>query len=230
MRKFVTLLYTLLAAVPLAAVAADDTAKLTSAETSDGLKAALSQAASVAITTLGRPDGFAANPDVHIPLPGKLAKAAKTLRKIGLRKQTDALELALNRAAEAAVPEAKALFVDAIRQMTLTDALNILRGPQDAATQYFRSAMSGPLTEKFLPVVSRATADVNLAKLYNDVAGKAGAMGLIDQRDANLDSYVTSKALDGLFLTMAKEEAAIRKDPLGQTSSLLREVFGALGK
>lgn len=200
----------------------------TAAESADGLKTALNQAAAVAITTLGKTDGFMGNPEVRIPLPGKLEKAAKKLRKVGMGKQTDALQLAMNRAAEAAVPEAKTLFVDAIQKMSISDALSIVRGPQDAATQYFKGAMSEKLTERFLPIVGKATASVDLARQYNDVAGRASALGLIDQRDASIDGYVTRKALDGLFLTMAREEAAIRKNPLGQASTLLRKVFGAL--
>ena len=212
------------------AVAASSLASLTAAESSDGLKTALNQAASVAIASLGKADGFMGNPEVRIPLPGKLQKATKTLKKIGLGKQTDALTLAINRAAEAAVPEARTLFIDSIKQMSVTDAMNILKGPEDAATRYFRESMTDQLTQKFLPVVSKATAEVQLAQRYNDVAGKASVLGLVDERDANLDAYVTRKALDGLFMTMAKEEAAIRKNPMGQASSLLRKVFGAIGK
>lgn len=212
------------------AVAAGGLASLTTAESADGLKTALNQAASVAVASLGKADGFMGNPEVRIPLPGKLQKATKTLKKIGLGKQTDALTLAMNRAAEAAVPEARALFIDSIKQMSVTDALNILKGPEDAATSYFRDSMSDKLTQKFLPVVSKATADVQLAQRYNDVARKASALGLVEERDANLDAYVTRKALDGLFVTMAKEEAAIRKNPMGQASSLLRKVFGAIDR
>jgi Protein of unknown function (DUF4197) len=217
----------LLATVAGAALGA---AALTSAENTDGLKAALTQAASVAVSTLGKADGFMGNPEVRIPLPGKLQKASKTARKLGLGKQTDALVLAMNRAAEAAVPEAKDLLVQSVKQMSVSDALRILKGPENAATEYFRKEMSGKLSERFLPIVGKATADVQLADRYNDVAGRASALGLLDARDANLDAYVTRKALDGLFLVMAREEAAIRKNPLGQASSLLRKVFGAVGK
>jgi Protein of unknown function (DUF4197) len=202
------------------------TPAVTKAETADGLKVALNQAVTTAVTTLGKPDGFLGNPEVRIPLPGKLEKAAKRLRKLGMSKQTDALELAMNRAAEAAVPEAKALFVDAIKQMSVADAVGLLRGPEDAATQYFRGAMSGKLTERFQPIVSKATQSVQLAKHYNDVAGRASALGLVDEKDANVDAYVTRKTLDGLFLVMAREEAAIRRNPLGQANALLRKVFG----
>jgi hypothetical protein len=209
------------------AAGAADLASLTSAESADGLKAALTQAASVAVAQLGKADGFMGNPEVHIPLPGKLQKASKTARKLGLGKQIDSLDLAMNRAAEAAVPEARELLVQSIKQMSVKDALGILRGPENAATEYFRQSMSGKLTEKFQPIVSKATADVQLAAQYKSVAGKASALGLIDSTDASLDTYVTRKALDGLFLVMAKEEAAIRKNPMGQASALLRKVFGS---
>jgi hypothetical protein len=225
-----TLVSLILLSAGMTALAAGGLLGLSSGERTDGLKAALSQATSVAVASLGKADGFMGNPEVRIPLPGKLEKAGKTLRKLGLRKQTDALSLAINRAAEAAVPEARALFADSIKQMSVTDALGILRGPQDAATQYFRQSMSAKLTERFLPIVNKATVNVQLAQRYNDVASKAGALGLVDKQDTNLDAYVTRKALDGLFLTMAKEEAAIRKNPVGQASSLLRKVFGAIGK
>lgn len=209
------------------AAGAAELASLTSAESADGLKAALTQAAGVAVSQLGKADGFMGNPEVRIPLPAKLQKASKTARKLGLGKQIDAVELAMNRAAEAAVPEAKELLLQSIRQMSVKDALGIIRGPENAATEYFRQSMSGKLTEKFQPIVSKATADVQLASQYKTVASKASALGLIDSSDASLDTYVTRKALDGLFLVMAKEEAAIRKDPMGQASTLLRKVFGS---
>ncbi len=212
-----------------AAGAAGGPVSPTAAESVDGLKTALTQAADVAISTLGRTDGFMGNPELRIPLPRKLQKASKTARKLGLGRQIDALSLAMNRAAEAAVPEARELFMQSIRQMSVSDALGIIKGPENAATEYFRKSMSGKLSEKFLPIVSKATADEKLADSYNEVAGRASALGLIDSRDASLDAYVTSKALDGLFLVMAREEAAIRKDPLGQASALLRKVFGSVG-
>lgn len=209
--------------------AAAETSSLTSAESAEGLKAALTQAASVAVNQLGKADGFLGNPEVRIPLPGKLQKASKTARKLGLGKQIDALELAMNRAAEAAVPEARELLVQSIRQMSVKDALGIIRGPDNAATEFFRQSMSEKLAEKFQPIVSKATANAQLASQYKNVASKASALGLIDSSDASLDSYVTRKTLDGLFLVMAKEEAAIRRNPMGQASTLLRKVFG-LGK
>jgi Protein of unknown function (DUF4197) len=203
---------------------------LTAGDRTGGLRAALTQAVDVAVANLGKTDGFLGNPEVKIPLPGKLEKARKTLKMLGMNKQTDELVTAMNRAAEAAVPEAKTLFVDSIKQMSVNDAMAILSGPQDAATQYFRTSMTEKLSERFLPIVGKATQKVALAQRYNDVAGKASSLGLVDSKDANLDSYVTRKALDGLFATMAKEEAKIRVNPMGQASSLIKKVFGAIGK
>jgi hypothetical protein len=193
-----------------------------------GLKTALTQAAQVAVQNLGKTDGFLGNPEVRIPLPGKLQKAQSLLKALGAGKQTDALVTAMNRAAEAAVPEAKTLLLDSVKQMSVQDAVGILTGGQDAATQYFRRTTSEKLTQRFLPIVSRETGKVQLAQRYDDVAGKAAQLGLVNEQDANLDRYVTGKALDGLFLMMAKEEAAIRKDPLGQASGILQKVFGAV--
>lgn len=204
------------------------TAHAAESEAADGLKAALNQATAKAVAALGRPDGFLKNEEVRIPLPGKLQDARKTLRKLGLKKEVDQLELAMNRAAEAAVPEAKALLLDAVRQISVTDAVGILKGPEDAATQYFREATSAQLAERFKPIVAKATANVELTKRYDKVAGKASSLGLIDRQDATMDDYVTRKALDGLFLVMAKEEAAIRRNPAKQADALLRRVFGGL--
>ncbi len=192
------------------------------------IKTALSQSADKAIDLLGRPDGFFADPDVRIPLPGKLHEARRTLNRLGLRKQTAALDLAINRAAETAVAQARALLADAITTMTLADAMAILKGPDDAATQYLRDTMGASLSKALMPIVGRATADIDLARTYDAVAAKASKFGLVQPEDASLDAYVTRKALDGLFLMMAREEAAIRKNPLGQADALLRTVFGSL--
>lgn len=193
------------------------------------LRTALSQSASAAVGKLGVVDGFLGNPRVCIALPGKLAKAEKTLKMLGLGKQTDELKTAMNRAAEAAVPEAKAILIGAVKQMSVQDAASILTGGNDAATQYFKRTTSDKLSTAFLPIVKKATAKVDLATRYDALAGKAANLGLVDPGDASIESYVTRKALDGLFVVMADEEAAIRKDPIGQASKLLQKVFGALG-
>lgn len=222
-------LFGLSAAVTLAAGTAT-LASLTAQERSSGLKAALNQAADVAIRKLGVNDGFLGNPDVRIPLPGKLQKAQKLLKTVGLGAEAEALVTTMNRAAEAAIPEARTLLVDAVKQMSVADAAAILTGPPDAATQYFRRTSSEKLTARFLPIVQKATAKTGVAARYNKLGSKALQYNLIDVQDANIDSYVTQKTLDGLFLTMAREEAAIRKDPLGQSSKLLQRVFGALAR
>jgi hypothetical protein len=147
-----------------------------------------------------------------------------------MKKQADKLIETMNRAAESAVVEAKPILVNAVKNMSFDDAKTILTGGDDAATQYFKRTTSAPIAEKFLPIVKQATAKVQLAEKYNQYAGKAAGFGLIDDKDADLDSYVTQKALDGLFLMIAEQEKAIRKDPIGTGSSLLQTVFGALLK
>jgi len=205
-------------------------ASLSGGERIAGLKEALTQGAKVAVDQLGKPDGFLGNPEVKIPLPKTLRKADKAMRALGLGKQSKELVVAMNRAAEAAMPEAKAVLVDAVKKMTVQDAAAILSGPDDAATQYFKRTSTPQLHEKLLPIVQRTTGKVGVAQKYNALAGKLSAAGLVKPEKASIESYVTDKALDGLFLMIAKEEAAIRKNPLGQASSILKKVFGALGK
>jgi len=152
------------------------------------------------------------------------------MRLVGMGDQADDLVLKMNRAAEAAVPEAKALLVNSIKQMSLADAKAILTGPDDAATQYFKKTTSADMSEKFLPIVTKATEKVQLAQTYNKYAELGSQFGVVEKENANIEQYVTNKALDGLYLMIAKEEAAIRKDPIGQASSLLKKVFGAVAK
>lgn len=193
-----------------------------------GLKEALSQGAGKAVATLGRADGFLGNPQVRIPLPGNLEKVAGLMRRLGAGKQVDELETAMNRAAEAAVPEAKNLLVNSIKQMSVEDAKGILTGGDDAATQYFRRSTAAPLAEKFQPIVRKAVARVKLAEKYDQFAGKAAKYGLVKEADTHLDSYVTQKALDGLYLMIAEEEKALRQNPVGAAGSLAKKVFGLL--
>ena len=203
---------------------------LSADETSGGLKEALTQGVGKAVATLGVTDGFLGNKEVKIPLPKSLKKIEKGMKLLGMGKQSDELVLKMNRAAEAAVPEAKALLVGSIKQMTLADAKSILTGPQDAATQYFKKTTSAQMSEKFLPIVTKATENVQLASSYNKYAEMGSKFGIIKKEDANIEQYVTNKTLDGVYLMIAKEEAAIRTNPLGQASSLLKKVFGSLGK
>ncbi len=197
-------------------------------EASSGLKQALLQGSSAAVAKLGVPNGFLGNPKVRIPLPASLEKARKLMRMFGMGKQADELVVTMNRAAEAAVPEAKPLLIDAIKRMSVRDAKGILTGGNDSVTQYFARSTSAALTAKFLPIVKRATDKVGLAQQYNAYVGKGARFGLVKEKDANIESYVTQKTLDGLFLMIGEEERAIRSNPLGQASGLLKKVFGAL--
>jgi len=224
MRIFIGLLWLVI----LAPVRAGGLDAISPQDSGDALRQALTQGASAAVSSLGRKDGFLGNPKVRIPLPESLQTAEKLMRKLGMSKYADELVTTMNRAAEAAVPEARQLLVDAVKQMTLQDAKAILTGGDDSATQYFKRTTSAPLTEKFLPIVKQATEKVQLADKYNRYAKRAAKLGLLDKEDASLEHYVTQKALDGLFLMIAEEERAIRKDPVGQASGLLRKVFGAL--
>jgi hypothetical protein len=212
------------AAAPAFAVSLDE---LSTSDTSSGLKAALGESVEKAVGQLGVKDGFLSNPKVTIPLPKALEKADNVMRRLGMGGKADDLKVAMNHAAESAVTEATPVLKAALKKMTLEDAKSILTGGDDAATSYFRRTSGDELMTKFKPVVMRATAKVKLAKLYNQYAGKASDLGLLDAKDANMDDYVTAKTLDGLFTIMADEEKAIRKDPLGQASSLIRKVFSA---
>jgi hypothetical protein len=195
-----------------------------------GLKEALIRGSRLAADALGKPDGFLGNPKVKIPLPQNLQRLEGVMRTVGMGDQADELVTTMNRAAEAAVPEAKSLLVTAVKKMTVEDAKGILSGGDNAATEYFRKTTSDALTARFLPIVKKATAKVKLAETYNNFAGQAADFGILDKKDANLDSYVTQKALDGLFLMMAEEEKTIRANPASAAKDIVKKVFGAIGR
>ena len=195
-------------------------------DASSGIRAALERGAVAAVGLLGRPDGFLGNPQVRIPLPGFLNDAAKLLRFAGQQQRVDDLVTAMNRAAEAAVPEAKALLVNAVKSISVGDARRIISGGEDSVTRFFADKTRTPLGERFLPIVKRHTARVDLASRFNAVAGKAANLGLVKGDDANIDRYVTKKALDGLYLMIGEEEKKIRRDPVGTGSAILARVFG----
>lgn len=203
---------------------------LSNKDTSSGIKEALVRGAETAVGQLGKRDGFLGDARVRIPLPDSLQQVEGMMRKFGMGKQADELIETLNHAAELAVVEAKPILVNAVRKMSFDDAKAILMGGEDAATQYFKRTTAAPIGEKFLPVVKKATAKVQLAEKYNQYAGKAAKFGLVDAKDANLDAYVTQKALDGLYLMIAEKEKEIRKNPVAAGSALLKMVFGAVGK
>jgi hypothetical protein len=225
--RIIGLLGTLLISAQVLAVGIGD---LSGKEASAGLKEALSRGADMAVSQLGKPNGFMGDARVRIPLPKSLRAAEKMMRTLGMKKQADELIETMNRAAELAVVEAKPILLESVQKMTIDDARGILAGGDDAATQYFRRTTSTALGKKFLPIVRQATAKVQLADQYNEYAGQAAKLGLLEEKDANLDSYVTQKALDGLFVMIAEQEKSIRQDPVGTGSKLLQTVFGAVGK
>lgn len=193
-----------------------------------GLKTALEKGSQAAVNALGRTDGFLGNALVRISLPESAQRAERVMRRFGMGKYADELVVTLNRAAETAVPQARSLFVDAVRKMSVRDAKDVLTGGDTAATEYFRRTTRDALHQRFLPIVRDATAKVGVARAYGRYADKAAAVGLLREQDADLDEYVTQKALDGLFLMVAEEEKKIRAHPLETGSSILRKVFGAL--
>jgi hypothetical protein len=201
---------------------------LSNAQSVGGLKEALNQGAAKAVSQLGAADGFLGNAKVRIPLPDSLQKIERGLRFMGMGDEADQLVTSMNRAAEMAVKEASPVLVDAVKKMSIQDAEGILTGGDTAATDYFRKTTSDTLTKKFLPIVQQATAKVQLAGQYNELAGQGEKLGLVKSDDANIDSYVTRKALDGLFLVIGEQERAMRKDPVGTATGLARKVFSAL--
>ena len=203
-------------------------AQFSAQEQTDSLKQALTQGAETAVRNLAKENGFLGNDKVRIPLPENLQKADRTLRRFGMGKYSDELITSMNRAAEAAVPEAKTLLVGAVKNLTVTDAKDILLGNDDAATQYFRRNTETPLGEKFKPIVNKSMQKVRLAQTYDRFAGKGVKLGLVKQQDATLDDYITRKALDGLFLMMAEQEKEIRAHPLQAVGDLAKRVFSAL--
>jgi hypothetical protein len=193
-----------------------------------GLKAALEKGSQAAVSALGRTDGFLGNPKVKIPLPESLSRAETLMRRVGMGHYADELVLTMNRAAEAAVPEAKQLLVDSVRRMTVSDAKGILTGGETSATDYFRRTTRDQLHGRFLPIVKRSTAKVGVAQRYSEYAQKGAALGLLKKDQADLDEYVTAKALDGVYVMVAEEEKKIRKDPVAAGSAIIRKVFGSL--
>lgn len=197
------------------------------AEIGAGLREALRVGTERVTASLGRVDGFNANPDIHIPLPDSLQRVQSALAMVGLSGLADDLELRMNRAAETAAPQAKELFWQAVSEMTLQDAQGILSGPDDAATRYFQDKMTAPLTERFTPVVNAELVDAGAIQAYDRMMGDYRQLPFAPDVQGNLTPYVVQQALNGMFLMLAREEAAIRQDPAARTTELLRSVFGS---
>jgi Protein of unknown function (DUF4197) len=225
MLRILVLLITLTMNAPLSAAGLES---LSNTDAASGLKQALADGSAAAVGLLGTENGFLLNPKVKIPLPPALQRIESALRFAGMRKQADDLVVAMNRAAEAAVPEAKTLLIESVKKMTVQDAKAILMGGETSATDYFRRTTQDQLTERFRPIVKKATDKVGLAAQYNNLAGQASQLGLIREQQSTIDGYVTQKALDGLYLTIAEQEKALRQNPLGASSDIVKRVFGAL--
>jgi hypothetical protein len=222
------LLSFVIAIFALAAPAAAGVADLSNADAVSGLKQALTDGSAAAVKMLGQDNGYFGNAKVKIPLPPNMQKIESGLRMMGMKKQADELVLSMNRAAEAAAPEAKQLLVDAVKKMSVQDAKAILTGGDTAATDYFRRTTQEQLTQRFLPIVKKSTDRVGLAQQYNSFAGQGASLGLVKKDDATIETYVTRKALDGLYLMIAEQEKAFRQNPVGATSDIVKKVFGAL--
>jgi len=192
-----------------------------------GLKDALRVGSATVVKQLGKPDGFNADPAIHIPLPENFKAVKNALDKIGMSSMLDDLELQLNRAAEVATPKAKALFLQSIKEMTLDDAMGIYKGSDDAATKYFQSKMSKPLAETMHPIVENSLSQVGAVQTYNNVIGKYRSLPFVPDVKADLTNYVTEGGMNGIFHYLAREEAAIRQNPAKRTTDLLKRVFGA---
>lgn len=209
-------------------VFAADLSSISSKEAVSALRTTLNQGADVAVGSLGKPDGFLGNPAVRIKLPDFLENSKGLLKMMGMGSQLDQMEVSMNRAAEAAVPQAKAVLKKTIQNMTVEDAKQVLGGGDTAVTDFFRSKAQGDLYTQLLPIVQGKTAQVGLAQQYNALAEKGSRFGLVKAEDANLEGYVTNKALDALFLMVAEEEKAIRADPVAAGSAVLKKVFGSM--
>ena len=202
-------------------------ADLSTRDTGNGLKAALEKGSVAAVSSLGAENGFLNNDKVRIPLPGLLEKVRPLLKMSGHGQQLDDLVLSMNRAAEAAVPLARPLLINAVKSMSFTDVKNILTGGDTSVTDFFRAKTADQLAVKFLPIVKKVTDRSGLSAKYNGVMGQVSKMGL-GQQPASVEGYVTQRTLDGLFVMIGEEEKAIRRDPLGSGSMIIGKVFGAL--
>jgi hypothetical protein len=203
-------------------------AALSDSDASAGLKAALESGATAAVKLLGRPDGFWGNEQLRIPLPEWLRRSEKLLKLSGLGKELDALKLGINRAAEQAVPQAQTLLISAVKSMTVSDAKAILAGGDDSVTKFFAGKTRAPLTARFLPIVTQTTEKIGLAQQYNGLVDQVARFGVSGSGAVRIETYVTDKAVDGLYFVIGEEERRIRRDPVGASSAIVRKVFGAL--
>jgi hypothetical protein len=202
-------------------------APLTTEEVASGLKEALIKGISNGSDIVSQLDGYFKNPEIKIPFPPEVKKVEDRLRQIGLGGEVDKFVMTLNRGAEEAAKEAKPIFISAIRQMTIQDAWGILKGEPDAATQYLKRTTSSLLKEKFKPVVQTSLDKVQATKYYGDIVTRYNQIPMVQKVNPDLNEYATDKAIEGLFIMIAKEEKNIRANPAARTTEILRRVFGS---
>jgi len=201
---------------------------LTRTEVVQGLKDALAKGISRGALVAGAKDGYLGNPKLKIPFPEEVAQVDRALRKIGLGNEVDRFVRQLNRSAEKAATRAKPIFIKAITSMSINDAFEILNGEADAATRYLRRTTGEELREAFRPVVADKLRETSATRYYGDIVRHYNSIPLVEKVDPDLESYATDRAIEGLFLLIAEEEANIRANPRARTTQLLRRVFGSL--
>lgn len=206
------------------------TGSLTSADISAGLKQALTISSGQVVNQLGQQNGFNADPVIRIPLPTALVRAREVATKVGLEGSFDSLENRLNLAAEKAVPKARTLFVNSIRQMTLEDARGILQGPDDAATSFFKRTMGGPLSDAMRPIIDNSLAEVGAVRGFRQLLASYRNIPFAPPVEADLTAHVLEKGMAGVWHYIAEEERAIRENPVKRTTDLLRRVFGSVSQ
>jgi hypothetical protein len=201
--------------------------KLSDSKIIRGLKEALEIGTGNAVELVSKLDGYYKNPDIKIPLPKAVKDVEFVMKAVGYGPEVDAFSRSMNRAAERAAPEAKALFWDAIKEITFEDARTILNGRDNEATLYFEGKTRGQLHQLFMPIVHTAMEEEGVTRTYQEVHAKLSDIPGADRLNLDLDEYVTDKALDGLFYMVAEEERKIRKDPAARVTRLLKAVFGS---
>ena len=204
-----------------------NTGQLSADEISRGLKQALSKSSEIVVNQVGKQNGYSADPQIRVPLPSDLLRAKNFASKIGLDGVFNDLELKLNRAAESAAPKARSIFLRSIQQMTLEDANGILRGPDDAATQFFQNKTSNQLRTAMRPIIDDSLNQVGAVRAFNDLLTRYRRIPLAPEVNANITEHVLNRGLAGIFYYVAEEEKAIRENPLKRTTELLQRVFGA---
>ncbi|CAN5391371.1 DUF4197 domain-containing protein [soil metagenome] len=203
-----------------------DKSGLSQQEAGEGIKEALLKGINQGVAEVNQLDGYLRNPQIAIPFPPDAQRAEAKLRSIGLGDKVDEVIVSLNRAAEDAAAEAKPIFMEAIRGLTFQDALNIVSGEKDAATQFLQRNTTNSLTDKFKPIIGNSLEKVNATRYWEGVMSSYNKIPLVQKVDPDLEAYVTERAIAGLFVMVAKEELAIRNNPAARTTDTLRKVFG----